>query len=562
MGVAFLILHMARIFLCFLFAIAFSCATSQNTIGLQSYKPSLSFDGYNLLYPHNQSSVFLFDNCGRIVHEWDDDDNIVPGNSAYITDEGNLIKCKRRQTSAVNDPIWAGGGGETIEVRSWENEVLARFDLNDSLMRLHHDVAPMPNGNILMIAWENKTFDEAEQAGRDTSLLEQAKLWPEAIIEWNPSLDSIVWTWYAWDHLIQDRFPDKENFGVVADHPELIDINYDERDGHPDWLHMNSIDYNPILDQIVLSVPNFNELWIIDHSTTKEESAGHSGGRANKGGDLLYRWGNSQAYNKGNDDDKQLFFQHDVNWIDPFAEPGDERYGDLVLYNNRVTVSLSTVDIIKTPVSEDGNSYMMNDGFFLPETYDQRVSHPNNEIRSNSTSLSSAQVLDNGNFLICAGRWGFTYELTPQNEVAWEYITPFKFGVRAMQGDTTFTISNNITFRLKRYSGQFKGFEGRDLSPKDYIEMNPDTSYCNFLITPTQDLPKYSFSIFPNPTEDHLILNREIEEDTILEIFDVSGQRIDRKTVSGLSFKLDVSHISEGVHFIRLDGVVISFVKI
>ena len=562
MGVAFLILHMARILFCFLFVTVFSCVWSQNTIGLQSYKPSLSADGYNLLYPHNQPNVFLFDNCGRIVHAWEDDDGIVPGNSAYITEDGNLIKCKRRQTSAVNDPIWAGGGGETVEVRTWENQLVARFDLNDSLMRLHHDVAPMPNGNILMIAWENKSFDESVAAGRDTSLMAQDKVWPEAILEWNPSLDSIVWSWHAWDHLIQDRFPDKDNFGVVADHPELIDLNYDEHDGHPDWLHMNAIDYNPVLDQIVVSIPNFNELWVIDHSTTIEESASHSGGNSNKGGDLLYRWGNPQTYQKDNGDGQQLFFQHDVNWIDPLAEPGDESYGDMVLYNNRVSVSLSTVDIIKTPISDDGQSYLQNDGVYLPMTYDQRVSHPGEEVRSNSTSLSSAQVLDNGNFLICAGRWGFTYELTPENEVVWEYITPIKFGNRAEQGDTTFTISNNITFRLKRYSVDYRAFEGRDLAPMDYIELDPDTAYCNFLTTDTKEVVQENFSIFPNPSDGQLILNREIQGHTILDIYNSSGQRIEHMDVSGSSIRLDVSHISNGVHFIRMDGFVLSFIKI
>ena len=85
---------------------------------------------------------------------------------------------------------------------------------------------------------------------------------------------------------------------MVAEHPELIDLNFrlSEAAGLEDpwdWIHSNGIDYNPELDQIMLSPRNFSEVWIIDHSTTPGR-----GGRAPaaeivaRGGDLLYRWGN------------------------------------------------------------------------------------------------------------------------------------------------------------------------------------------------------------------------------------------------------------------------------
>ena len=127
--------------------------------------------------------------------------------------------------------------------------------------RLHHDIAPMPNGNILMISWELKTKEEAIQAGRDTALLTQSKLWPDYIIEVDPVLDSIVWEWHVWDHLIQGFDATKDNYGVVADHPELVDLNFVTNGGTADWMHTNSIDYNAELRQIMISVPTFNEVW-------------------------------------------------------------------------------------------------------------------------------------------------------------------------------------------------------------------------------------------------------------------------------------------------------------
>ena len=47
---------------------------------------------------------------------------------------------------------------------------------------------------------------------------------------------------------------------------------------------MNSVAYDEKLDQIVLSVRGFNEIWVIDHSTTTAEARTHSGGRQGMGG--------------------------------------------------------------------------------------------------------------------------------------------------------------------------------------------------------------------------------------------------------------------------------------
>ncbi|MEL6274038.1 MAG: hypothetical protein AAFU03_02885 [Bacteroidota bacterium] len=128
------------------------------TVGVLSHAgEDLVQDGYNLFYPHNQADVFLLDNCGRIVHQWPEAEDARPGNTAYILPNGNLLKTKRLASSGPNNPIWAGGGGESIELRDWNNQLLASMTFNDEHIRLHHDIAPLPNGHVLAIAWEATT---------------------------------------------------------------------------------------------------------------------------------------------------------------------------------------------------------------------------------------------------------------------------------------------------------------------------------------------------------------------------------------------------------------------
>ncbi len=541
---------------------AFIITTSviaQNTVGLLSYDPAKAFDGYNIHYPHNQSTVFLLNNCGEIVHKWEDSSNFRPANTAYLMKDGNLIKAKR-DAAITGDAIWAGGGGETIEIRDWDNQLLWTYSLNDSTGRLHHDIAPMPNGNILAIAWEHKSKAEAIQAGRDTTNLPDDELWPERVIEIEPDLTNsnndfeIVWEWSVWDHLIQDFDSTKDNFGVVSEHPELININFDTHDGDADWLHANSIDYNPTLDQIMLSIPYFNEIWIIDHSTSTNQATSNSGGLSGKGGDLMFRWGNPIAFNKGTASDQKLFFQHDAHWMDVALSNGHPDKDKIMVFNNRVNDTYSSVNIISPIFIDYEWQYdTVSGGTFSPSNFEWTYTTDPPE-KMFSTGLSGAQRLENGNTLICDGRSGYTFEITPIEEVVWEYENPMISGSPVSQGDSI-AANANLNFRFYRYPTSYEAFSGKNLESLGYIENNPDTTFCNNILSVNSITSDNVFEVYPNPTVGNLAVKSSKNKINNIHVYDVLGNQVFSNTYNELTtVQLNDLKFKTGIYLLKINN--------
>jgi hypothetical protein len=189
-----------------------------------------------------------------------------------------------------------------------------------------------------------------------------------------------------------------------------------------DWTHFNAVDYNPALDQIIVSVHAFSEFWIIDHSTSTAEAASHKGGHSGKGGDLLYRWGNPRAYQSGSKMDQRLFNQHNAHWIPP-GLPGE---GHVLVFNNgsgRPGGDSSSVDEIVLPIDSQGQYTRRGRGPYGPIQPAWSYSAPTKS-DFYSFFISGAQRLPNGNTLICSGASGLVFEVTPGKEVVWKYANP------------------------------------------------------------------------------------------------------------------------------------------
>jgi hypothetical protein len=401
------------IFLIFLLLIgtSFTPVSLSNNLSSIDEREGGTFDGQILFAPMFSTTTYLINRNGITNHTWQS--SYIPNFDAYWLGNGTILR-----------PILLSDGGGVQKIL-WDGTVAWDYRYSVSGCTCHHDIKYLPNGNVLMIVWETKTRNQAIQAGRNPNTIPGNTFTPDKIIEvkpTGPSSGDVVWEWHVWDHLIQDYDSLKDNYGVVEDHPELININFGDDFG-ADWLHTNSLDYNPVFDQILIDVHNFDEVWVIDHSTTTEEAAGHTGGRYGKGGDLLYRWGNPQTYDRGTSDDQIFYGQHDASWI----KPGYPGAGNILIFNNglnRPAGDYSTIDEFTPPIGADGNYYLEPGSAYGPEnlTWSYTADPPGSLY---SEVFGGAVRLTDGDTLICDGMPGKFFEVTPDGSVVWQWTNPY-----------------------------------------------------------------------------------------------------------------------------------------
>jgi hypothetical protein len=416
-------------------------------------------DGYLLLAPLNSTRTYLVDMDGTVKHTWEHDSS--PGGGNYLLADGTLLRCGRED----DDPRFKGGGiGGRMQKVAPDGTLLWSWRFADESQHQHHDLEPLPNGNVLLIAWERMSQKEALLAGRDKRQVGKAGLWPDMLLEVRPILPDaaeVVWEWHAWDHIVQDADERLARFGYPADHPGRIDVNADHRDAPPlsaeqraaleardagmaalgyaggaaddepdeeelakrdasgDWLHTNCVSYHPLHDLILLSSPELNEIFIIDHSTTIEEAAGDTGGRFGHGGELLWRWGNPRNYGAGTDADRQLWYQHHPTFID--GPSGELR---VLVFNNgsgRPGKSYSSVEELVLPFDAKTGFARAEGAAFGPAAPVWTYANPDGFY---SAFISGAERLASGNTLVCCGAAGRVFEVTPAGQVVWDFYSP------------------------------------------------------------------------------------------------------------------------------------------
>lgn len=487
----------------------------QGPTELIQYNPAKAFNGYTLFSPFRGSNTYLIDMYGNVVHMWPYPEGWSAAGAESVEKHARLLEDGTLLRGAINRA--AGDEGATYTLYDWDGNILWQYKDPRGDHTAHHDFRMIWNPKLkartlMYVSSRDLSHEEAVALGCDPDLRGNYTSAPDGIVEVDMD-GNVIWEWNISDHLIQNVNPDAANYvgkgKTIADYPGRLDPNFGGgRTG--DWIHTNSFDYNEVLDQVVINNSTDSEFYVVDHGATfvpgdPEKSIELAAGEA---GDFLFRWGNPCIYDSGecpyltnegtagSNGNQQIFFTHDIQWIREkeitpmkWELPGA---GNFLIFDNgtrRPGETYSSVleinpydgdwrNSVYIPEAEAGYNQTKAD-FHQPEP--QSISKQ--IVWSYESNLSNAfyghyisgcQRLPNGNTLIDSGPHGHFFEVTKEGEVVWEYINPVgdqtrgDYGIYKIMTDAAGAGFNSV-FRCHRYSPDYPGLSGRDLTPKSKI---------------------------------------------------------------------------------------------
>ena len=363
---------------------------------VKAYTPHLIDSSSVFVVESGGTSAYLINKAGKRLYTWTF--NLSLGADLELLPNGKLLGMFKAPNPGFS---FGGGYGGVIQIINPDSSIDWEFQYVTDDLLAHHDLELLPNGNILFLAWERIDSVTAKKAGASVSY----DIFPEMVVEIDTATKEVVWHWRSWDHIVQDAIAGQPTYGVVAENPEKININYLLRpDG--DIMHANGLGYDPDNDLIFISVNYFSEVWVVDHSTSTAEARGDSGGKFDKGGNLIYRFGNPEAYDNVNG--TRLFDR--IHFPNLLKKEGRQT-PNVLIYENGLTAKQSTVYEFEMPEKL---------GLLPDHDNEPKVVWSFTDSLLSYGRISGAVRASNGNTLICEGDYGF-WEVTVDGEVAWKY---------------------------------------------------------------------------------------------------------------------------------------------
>jgi hypothetical protein len=395
----------------------FYASPSIYPLGTTIFEPDKTWSGYTIIDTHESQGAVLLDMNGNVVRHWTEIDavpgpfRILPG--GYIMG-GTTRRDPHQEAVALRQldfdgrEVWRFDHTEEVRLATGETVWAARQ---------HHDwqregsavgyYAPgaeplIDRGRTLILAHKNVARpDISDKRLEDDYILE---------VSWN---GEVLWDWLASDHV--------EEFGFSEDARNAIhrSVAWSEARQSADWLHINSASwvgpnrwydggderFHP--DNIIVSMRAANIIAIIGRD-----------------GRVVWRMGPDYRQSEPLAKLGQIIGQHHPHII-PEGLPGA---GNLLVFDNGGAAGYGSAN----PAAPNGVDSVRRDYSRVlelnPVTFEKIWEYSiggTERFQFFSHYVSSAQRLPNGNTLITEGAHGRVFELTPEREIVWEYVSPY-----------------------------------------------------------------------------------------------------------------------------------------
>lgn len=394
--------------------------------GVTIYNPEKAWSGYTLM-PIAGVGVVLIDMNGNVIKCWKDlmgfPTKLLPNGQVF----GHL---------GVRDPAYGYQDQTDLVQVDWEGNIVWKFNQKEYIedpgnepewmARLHHDYQRERNpvgyyvpgmepktdrGNTYILCHENLYNKKiTEKYLLDDCFIE---------VDWE---GNIVWEWHANEHFKEYGFSQSAQNALFRN-PNM----HKNGGGMGDWMHINSMSLLGPNKWYDAGDERFHPNNIIWDSRETNISAIIS----KETGKIVWNMGPDFRETKELRRIGQIIGQHHVHMI-PKGLPGE---GNILVFDNGGWAGYG----IPTRTSKDGTKSDIRDHSRVLEINPVTMklvwevagkdlclgSDTMSNSKFYSPLVSSAQRLPNGNTLITEGAGARLIEITAENEIVWEFISPF-----------------------------------------------------------------------------------------------------------------------------------------
>jgi hypothetical protein len=341
--------------------------------GVTLYKPAKCFNGFTVITPYRSDQAFLIDMAGRVVHTWNADPE-THAEAWFFERLPNGHWFTMTQAPQPDADNSEAAGNSAVAELDWKGQVVWRYAAPAGL-HLHHDMERTAAGHTLILASKRRT---APRVSRQPIL-------DVAVIEVDAARN-IVWQWSMSDHFDEFGFSDEVRQAIH------------ERGG--DVFHTNTLEVLPenelaardkrfIPGNLLLCNRSNSLIFVVDRATGK----------------IVWKWGL---------EGRGLVGPHHPTML---------RNGDILIYDNGGSAPF--------PPRQRSYTRLVEVAPLTGEIVWQYTHEPYSFKETSkffSSSWGSVQRLPNGNTVSLDCHKGRVFEITPQGEIVWEYISPFSWG--------------------------------------------------------------------------------------------------------------------------------------